>query len=556
MTATAKAPVPHAAPAPAPARVYRPAADGLAGLGTMARFVLRRNRVRLLVWFVVIVGLFAYVGEYYKGLFTTQQALDDFAKLSDSPGIKALTGLAAAPATLGGAVWTKIWMTCAITLALGVVFLVTRSGRADEELGRTELLRSRMLGMHAYSVASWLVNAALCVVIGLFVALASAGLGLDPAGAGTAGSWVVGASVTGVGLFALGVGAVAGQVASTSRGANALGSIVVIACYVLRMVGDLGDGTLTWVSPIGWGQQMAPWGANRWWPFALLVVLTLVLLAVAWLAEARRDHGAGLLPQWPGKASAPQRYATPLGLALRLQRGPIIGWTLAVVLGALLLGSVVKQMNDLLADAGSQTSAIVHGTGVAALLGLMAGLIALIVAVFAIQSTTQLRADEASAILEPQLAGALSRTRWVLERLLIPTVGAAVLLAVGGWLIGAGYGATIGDSSQGVRIAGAALAYWPAVMVLVGLGVLLFGYVPRVAIPVSWGVLSALWIVLLIGDALHLPGWVLDVLPFSATPYLPAEQMTWTPLIIMTVVAVVLAWAGLDRFARRDVQPG
>jgi ABC-2 type transport system permease protein len=556
VTATTKAPVPQAASAPARASIQHPPADGLAGLGTMVRLVVRRNRVRLAVWFVVIVGLFAYVIQYYKGLFTTQQALDDFAKVSNTPAIKALTGLAAAPATLGGAVWTKIWMTCALTLALGVVFLVTRNGRADEELGRTELLRSRILGLHAYSVASWLVNAVLCVVIGVFVALSSAGLGLDPSGAGTAGSWVVGASMTGVGLFALGVGALAGQVASTSRGANSLGSIVIVACYVVRMVGDLGNGALTWVSPIGWGQQMAPWGANRWWPFALLVALTAALLAIAWLIEARRDHGAGLLPQRFGNAGAPPRYATPFGLALRLQRGPIIGWTLAVVLSALIIGSVVKQVNDMLADAGTNLSATTRGSGVAAVLGLMAGLIALIVAVFAVQSATQLRADEASGIVEPQLAGALSRTRWVLERLLIPLVGAAVLLAVGGWLLGAGYGATIGDSSQGVRIAGAALAYWPAVMVLVGLAVLLFGYVPRVAISVTWGIVGALWIVLLIGDALHLPGWVLDVLPFSATPTLPAEHMTWTPLIVMTAVAVAFAWAGLQRFTRRDVQPG
>ena len=32
--------------------------------------------------------------------------------------------------------------------------------------------------------------------------------------------------------------------------------------------------------------------------------------------------------------------------------------------------------------------------------------------------------------------------------------------------------------------------------------------------------------------------------------------MTWTPLIVMTAVATALAWAGLDRFTRRDVQPG
>ncbi|WP_429636673.1 hypothetical protein, partial [Staphylococcus aureus] len=109
MTATAHAPAPRAA-VPTVVVRGRPA-DTLAGLGAMVRFVVRRNRVRLAGWLVVLVGLFAYVGAYYKSLFTTQQALDDFAKVSDTPGIRALTGLAAAPNTLGGAVWTKVWMT-------------------------------------------------------------------------------------------------------------------------------------------------------------------------------------------------------------------------------------------------------------------------------------------------------------------------------------------------------------------------------------------------------------------------------------------------------------
>ena len=106
-----------------PTAVRRPASDTLAGLGSMVRLVVRRNRVRLAVWWVVLVGMFAYVGSYYKSVFTTQASLDDFAALSNTPGIKALTGLAAAPATLGGAVWTKIWMTTALSLAFGVVFM-------------------------------------------------------------------------------------------------------------------------------------------------------------------------------------------------------------------------------------------------------------------------------------------------------------------------------------------------------------------------------------------------------------------------------------------------
>lgn len=553
MTTTA-APASRAAATRAPVR-GRPA-DTLAGLGAVVRLVVRRNRVRLAVWLVVLVGLFAYVGAYYTSLFTTQKALDDFAQVSDTPGIRALTGLAAAPNTLGGAVWTKVWMTVALALAFGVVFLVTRNGRADEEVGRTELLRSRVLGLHAYSAACWLVCAVLSVLVGVLIAASSIGQGLDPAGAGITGSLVLGASVTGIGLVGLGVGAVAGQVASTSRGANALGSAVLGGFYVLRMVGDLGDGRLTWASPVGWGQEMQPWGADRWWPFALLVVVAAVLVVLATVLEAHRDHGAGLVPQRPGPAGAPVRYATPLGLGLRLQRGPIVGWGVTMLLCALLFGSVVQSMNNLLNDAGSTLPAVLRGRGIDALMAMLAGMLALITAVFAVQSATTLRADEGSGLIETQLAGALSRTRWALQRLLIPAVGAALLLVVGGGLTGASYGATVHDGSWTGRMALAALVYWPAVMVLVGIAVLLFGWVPRLAVALTWGLLAAMWFVMLIGDALHLPTWVLDVLPFSATPYLPFAPMHWTPVVVMTAVATLLVWAGVDRFARRDVVPG
>ncbi len=539
----------------APTRSTRRGADDLAGLAPMVRLVVRRNRVRLVVWLVVLVALVAYVASYYRELFSTQQALDEFAAVSDTPGIRALTGLSPAADTLGGAVWTKSWMTLALSLALGVVFLVTRNGRADEEAGRTELLRSRALGVHAHAAASWVVLAALCLAVGAGVAAVSVSQGLDPQGAGITGSLVLGASVTGVGLFALGVAAVSGQVAATARGANTLAACVVLGCYVLRMIGDLGDGTLTWASPIGWAQEAQPFAGNRWWPLVLLVVVSVGLCAVAVAVEGARDHGTGLLAARPGPASAPARFGSPLGLGLRLQRGPVVGWSLAVVLTALLFGSVVDAMTDLMDDVGGDATAILGGTGVSALLALLASMIALVTAVFAIQSALTLRADEATGILEPQLAGALSRTRWALERLVIPVVGSAVLLVVGGATLGAVHGSTVDDPAQAAVMAGAALAYWPAVMVLVGLAVALLGWAPRLALPVTWGVLVAMWIATMLGEVLGLPDWLLDALPFAAVPYLPLEELAWAPLAVLTAVAVGLASTGLRRFARRDVEP-
>lgn len=525
-----------------------------AGFAAALRLVLRRNRTRLLVWVIVVVGLFAYVAAYYRTIFDTQQALDDFARLSDTPAIRGLTGLAAAPNTLGGAVWTKIWMTSALALAFGVVFLVTRSGRADEELGRTELLRARVLGIHAYSTAAWTVSGVLCVVCGAGVAVASILFGLDPSGAGSTGSLVLGASVAGVGLVAVGVAAVAGQIATTARGANTIGSVVLAVFYALRMVGDLGAGRLTWASPLGWGQQMQPWGGNRWWVLAPLLGSALGLLVVALWLERRRDLGAGLVAERSGRADAPARYTSPLGLALRLQRGPILGWSVAVVVWALLIGSMVDAMTGLLDDSG-YTRALVGGVGITPLLALLIEMIALVVTVFAVQSAVTLRSDEAAGMAELQLAGAVSRIRWVAGRLAIPVVGSALLLPVGGALIGWSYEASSGEGGQVGRLALAALTYWPAVMVLVGVAVALFGWVPHATLATTWALLGAMWVVVVAADALHLPHWVLDVLPFSATPYQPAEPFRWWPVAVLTFVAAVLMAGGTARFVRRDVQP-
>jgi ABC-2 type transport system permease protein len=541
--------------APARTTSRRRPENAFAGFGAALRLVVRRNRTRLVVWVLVIVGLFAYVASYYRTIFDTQRALDDFARLSDTPAIRGLTGLAAAPNTLGGAVWTKIWMTCALALAFGVVFLITRCGRADEELGRTELLRARVLGVHAYSTAAWVVAAGLCLVCGAGVAVVSILFGLDPAGAGTTGSLVVGASVAGVGAVALGVGAVAGQVAVTARGANTIGSVVLAGFYVLRMVGDLGDGRLTWASPLGWGQEMQPWGANRWWVLALLLGLTIVLHVVALSLEGRRDLGAGLVAERPGPADAPVRYASPLGLALRLQRGPIIGWSIAVVLWALLVGSMVDAMTDLLDDAGDYTRALVGGVGIQPLLALLVEMIALVVTVFAVQSAVTLRSDEAAGMAELQLAGSVSRLRWVAGHLAVPVVGSALLLPLGGGLIGWSYDRSAGDSGQVASLALAALAYWPAVMVLVGVATLLFGWLPHATVATTWALLGAMWIVGVAADALHLPAWVLGMLPFSATPYQPAEDFSWAPVVVLTLAATALVVSGAARFARRDLQP-
>lgn len=526
----------------------------LAGAATMARFVIRRNWVRLVSWWVFVVGMFAYVVSYYRKTLDTQRLLDDFGAVAKAPGMRALTGLAADPATMGGAVWTKIWMTLALGLAFGMVFLVTRNARAEEESGRSELLRARVLGIHASSVATWAVLGLVCLLAGLATAGVSLATGLDPAGRGHGGSWLMGLSVTGVGLVAIGVAALAGQVTLTSRGANSLASSVIGILYVLRMVGDLGNGALTWASPIGWGQKTSPYGDNRWWPLALQVGTALVLVTLALVLEGRRDFGSGMLPERLGRADAPTRWTSPFGLSVRMERGALIGWVVTITVAGALFGSVIQSMQTMLADMPPALAHRLGGDSMDALASLLARVMALVVLVFALQATLPLREEESSGRLEVQLSRSLPRWRWMLSRLVIPAVGSLVLLALGGFVTGSVWDVIAHEGGHISEMVGATVVHWPAVLVMVGLAVAAFAVVPKVSVVITWLLVALVWLVEMLGTATDVSQKVWDALPFGATPALPSEPMDWAPVVVLVLVAIALVGVATWWFSRRDLQ--
>jgi ABC-2 type transport system permease protein len=528
--------------------------DGYAGFGIMVRFILRRNWLRMLIWTIVLAGMVVIVVQSQRVAFPTQADREAYASIANTPAVAALTGLPYAASTLGGILNIKIWMTLAVALAFAVIFLVTRNGRAEEEAGRTELLRGGVLGQHAYSLADWVVNAGLTVVVGVMIALGAISQGLPADGA-----FAMGASITGVGLVFIGVAAVAGQLAQTSRGANTLAVVVLGVAYLVRAAADLqakGDNPsgLSWASPIGWGQQVRSYGENQWWPLALSVVTAVALCAVALVLERRRDVGEGILPDRAGPRHAAALTMTPVGLTLRLQRGSIIGWTIGVLIGGLFYGSVATAMAKLLAGDNPITQAFTGGSKdvVEGLLGFFAMANALLVSAFALQSADTIRSEEANGRAELQWSRAISRTGWALSRIAVPAVVSLLLLLLSGYFIGASFGASISDPSQGGRFAMASLAYWPSVLAIIAFVVFCAAWLPRAASAVTWAVYGVLVVLAMFGDLFGLPDWLIHHTLFTAVPRV-GDQFSAIPLIVIGALALVLAILGLQRLRSRDM---
>ena len=528
----------------------------LAGALALARLAVRRDRAMLPAWIYVLTVLVAGTAYSFRKLYPTAAGREQFAAAAGhNPALLSLYGPLYGNSVGSLTAW-RYGAFAAIGAALMSIFIVIRHTRADEETGRLELVGSAAVGRHAA------LAAAVAVAVG-----ANAGLallmtaGLIALGLPAAGSLSLAAAIAGCGLVFAAAAAAAAQLAGTARLARGVAIGVLGACYLLRAVGDSagasGPRWLSWLSPVGWVELIRSFGGIRWWLLILPLAAALTLAGAAGLLAAGRDYDAGLLPQRPGPPRAAPSLRNPLALAWRLQRGTLAGWVIGALVYGAVVGSAAPGIGGLLGS-GAVRRIMINLGGQAALINAylaasmsFAGLIA---AGYAISAVLRLRSEETAGRADPVLATGTGRIRWGLGHVLIAAAGVALVLASMGLGTGLGYGLRGGGvAGQLPRMLGAALGQLPAVLVLAGIAVALFGLVPRASVAGSWTALAAVVLVLFLGASLQLSHWVLDISPFTHLPKLPGGTVSAAPLGWLAVIAVGLALLGLGGLRRRDI---
>ena len=522
----------------------------LTGTSVLTRFIVRRDRVRIVVWIGSIAALVAVTTASIKGLYPTQADLDLAAVASKGNAAAiAFNGPAQGLDTVGGQVAFQAGATGLVVVALMSMLMIGRLTRGEEEAGRLELVRSLPVGGAAPTVAASMVVFVMDLAVGALVAGTLLAEGLS-----VAGSIAFGVSFTLLGLVFACVALVAAQISENTRVVYGIAGAVLGASYVLRAVGDIGDGTVSWLSPIGWVQKTRPFAGERWWPFLPTIGAAASLLVVAEVLAARRDLGGGLVAPRPGPRTASAALGSPLGLAVRLQRGSVIGWGAGVLLTAVAYGSIANSIDDFVRN--NKTLAEMFAGGGASLtewyLATSMRILALVGAGFVIQSTLRIRGEETQLHAEPVLATPVSRRRWAMSHLFVAAGGSVVLLAIAGLAVGISYGLVGGGIHVVPGLVGDALVYIPAMWLMVGLTFALIGLVPR-GVVAAWAFVAFCFIIGLLGGVLGLPRWLMDLSPFDQVPQLPAAHFAVLPLIVITVIAGGLGMAGLAGLRRRDI---
>ena len=523
----------------------------LTGTLALIRFIVRRDRFRIVVWVGSIVVLAALTVAGIKGLFPTQAALDQTASATQhNAAAIAFNGPAQGLNTVGGQVAFQFGAGGMVLVALMSIFMVGRLTRGEEEAGRLELVRSLPVGIHANTLGAALTVAAMNVAAGVLTTAFLIAQGLP-----MAGSVAFGLSFILLGLFFAGVALVVAQVTENTRVVYGIAGAVLGAAFVLRALGDIGDGTASWFSPIGVAQKTRPFAGERSWPFLLLVAVTLILVAATAALASRRDLGGGLVAPRPGRPSAAPSLGHPLGLAVRLQQASLLGWGAGILVTGIAYGWIAPTV-DVFIGQNKALAEVLAGAGggnlTDAYFAASFRIIALLASGFAVQSALRVRSEETSMRAESVLATPVSRWGFAASHLTVAFAGSAILLVVAGLATGLTYGVAGGGMHSVPGLLGAALVYAPPMWLMVGLTMALVGVVPR-WVGASWAILAAFVVVGFLGAVLHLPTWLQNLSPFERVPQLPAASLTLLPLVVISAIAAAFTLAGLGALRRRDI---
>ncbi|MBS1690699.1 MAG: ABC transporter [Actinobacteria bacterium] len=529
-----------------PARRHAaPAGSPITGLGSLVRIALRRDRIRLGVWIIVLTATMVYTPAAIQMAYP-----DDLARLSRVEMLKTPAGMMLGGPMFGGnetdlgaMMANELMLTLIVATSILAILTVIRHTRAEEESGAAELVLSSVVGRYARTAAALVVVAGVNAVLAVTMttAMAATGLNLLDTAAMCLG-------VTAVATLFGAVAAVTAQLWRQSRTAIGAAMGLLALAALVRGVGDVIDhsgSALSWLSPIAWAQQMRSFVDLRWWPLALLVAVTLTLVGLAAVLERSRQYDAGTFAS-TGDHPGARPVRDVLGLHLTLQRGALIGWGVGLFLAGLTFGS----MTESLLDAGQDNELIgrmLAAQGNDGVYTTMTQFLAAAATGYVASAVLRVYADEQSGIGETVLAGSVSRWRWLLSAVAAAVLGSAVLMMLAGLGNGLGAGITLGEPGTVLRLTAAGLAYVPAMAVIAG--------VAAVAIAVrhpwiAWLAVTFVVLALYLGALLRLPRWLIEASPVGRTT--APSDVPVTALVVMVAAAAALTTLAGWVYRRRD----
>ncbi|WP_391119151.1 ABC transporter permease [Psychrobacillus sp. L3] len=523
--------------------------------GMLARFILRQNRLRIPIWIIALLLLTLSTATAFKDLYQTPEDRQAIAQTMLNPVMTSMVGYSNGldNYTNGAMMAHQMLLFTAIAVAIMSILLVARHTRAEEEDGQMELIRSLPVGRLSNLNATVLVVSGTNILLAILMGFGLYALGIESMD--IEGSLLYGAALGATGIIFTGITAIFAQLSENSRGTIGLSFTVLILAYLMRAIGDVSNETLSWFSPLGIPLKAEVYVHNYWSPILLLIGLALVLLAFALYLNSIRDLEAGFLPSRPGKMHASPFLRSPIGLALRIQRTGLIAWAMGIFILGASYGSVLGDLESFFKDVEMMQALIRPVEGFSLIeqfIPVLMTVLAMLCTVPALIIIFKLKSEEKKNHTEHLLSRGISRVRILGSYFVISIVSSVMMLffaVIGLWSASA---AMMDEPISFTTLFNAGMVYLPAIWTMIGLAVLLVGYIPQFT-GFAWLYLVYSFVVVYLGGLLQFPNWMSNLSPYGHIPRLPVQEMDYMSVTVLLIIAIVLATAGFISYNRRDI---
>jgi polyether ionophore transport system permease protein len=525
-----------------------------APLRALARRGFADARIRTLA-FAYLFAVYAFIQPVgYRHAYPEAADRAAFARsFAQNVGLRLFYGEPHRVDTVDGYTAWRVGGTLAIAAAIFGLLAAVRALRADEDAGRTELVLSGIVARRTLSTA-----AAGAIGAGILTLWVAEVAGFVVGGVPVGGAAYLALATASAAVVCAGVGAVASQLAPNRRLALEIGGALVGLFFLLRVVADTtsGVGWLRWATPLGWAEELRPFAGPQ--PLVLLLPLgaSVLLLAASARIAARRDVGAGLLPERDTADPSLRLLSSPEGQALRSGLGTLIAWTGCVAIFAFILGTISTSIST--ADVSGSVQKQIAKLGVGSIttptgyLAFVFIFVTLAVVVFACTQFGAAKDEETDHRLETLLALPVGRKRWLGGRLVLAAAAAAAIALSAGLLTWAG-AASGGASVSLPRMLEAGANVLPVTLLFLGIAALAYAVAPRASSGIAYGLVAVAFVWQLVGSLVSASGWLLGLTPFAHVALVPAEPFDTRGAVVMAAIGVAAAIAALLFFERRDL---
>ena len=528
----------------------------------------RRSARSGVIWGLVF-GLYVYDNAFsFDSIAPTAGRRDALlTAMAGNTGLKALLGDTRGITTLGGFTdWRAIGVITLVASIWGLL-TATRALRGEEAAGRWELfLAGQTTARRAAAGALAGLGAGMAVMF-LATAALTAVVGANPrVGFGVAQSLLfAAAAVAGAAIFAA-VGALASELMATRSRATGLAAAGFGISFLLRALGDATPSAhwLVRLSPLGWVELIHPLtGADPVWLIPIAVLIAGCCVATLLLAD--RDLGASVLADKDTARPRTALLCNSLLFTVRLVRGQVAAWLAGAILAGLLYGSFARAAGRAFASSplikkitGGITAAparLLQVQGARVYAGVVFLILMTLIMAYVASAVSRARDDEAAGYLDNLLVRRVSRLGWLAGSTALILAVTLVAGVAGGVAFWAGAAAQhSGLHLHELLLAGLNGAV-PAVALL-GIGVGVLGFAPRLTAFACWGILAWAFLIDMLGSAIKVNHWVMDTSLLRHVALAPAVGPDWPIAGIYLAIGCAAAALGAWRFTRRDLASG